>query len=256
MSDEPEKSTDVLGIAPLARAIERTTDASLRGAGEFLSRICLPAAEEFGHMLQDQVRSWRLRNMARIAKKAENYLESQAGSSHLKAPPRVAMRALDEGSWTNEPGLQDMWAGLLASSCSPDGDDDSNLMFVDLLSQLTHTQVKLIDYAVRHCKMQANSEGFVLAEGGLYLQVDQLAEATGIDDLQRLDRELDHLRQIGLIGASGLSGGFQFSTATIADVTPASLAIHLYVRCHGSRQPPIDYFDVERPASEEPQTSG
>ncbi len=39
---------DLLGIAPIGRAVERVTDSVLSGAEALLARVCLPGAEEFG----------------------------------------------------------------------------------------------------------------------------------------------------------------------------------------------------------------
>ena len=46
--NEPDKSLDILGIKPIGNAIESVTTGMVAGASAFLSRICLPAAEEFG----------------------------------------------------------------------------------------------------------------------------------------------------------------------------------------------------------------
>lgn len=245
-SDE-KRGLDVFGIEPVSRAIEKATEATLRAAGEFLKRICLPAAQEFGYLLEDQVRAWRVRNMARIAQKAEAQLAARQATNELKAPPRIASAVLDHGSWSDNDDLQSMWAGLLASACTEEADDETNLMFVNLLSQLTHTQAKLVDYAVATCGKRSDPHGLVLAEA-FYMTLEDLKRVTGVDDLHRLDRELDHLRGIDLIGAP-LGGGFLFEHVDVADVTPTSIAIHLYVRCHGSRAAPGDYFKVHTGAS-------
>lgn len=71
MTDDKPKSFDIFGIRPLAEAINTLTKGAVDGAGAFLSRICLPAAEEFGLMLRDKVSSWRAKNAVAIIQKAE-----------------------------------------------------------------------------------------------------------------------------------------------------------------------------------------
>ena len=56
--DHGLKVQDVLGIAPVGRAVERVTDSVLSGAEAVLGRVCLPAAEEFGLLLRDKVSRW------------------------------------------------------------------------------------------------------------------------------------------------------------------------------------------------------
>lgn len=55
-NDPRQHGLDVLGIKPVAEAVNTVTKGTVEGASAFLSRICLPAAEEFGFLLQDKVR--------------------------------------------------------------------------------------------------------------------------------------------------------------------------------------------------------
>jgi hypothetical protein len=71
MSKNEWQSLDVLGIKPLAEAINTVIKGTVDGAAVFLGRICLPAAEEFGLLLRDRVSHWRRQNLIRIAEKAE-----------------------------------------------------------------------------------------------------------------------------------------------------------------------------------------
>ncbi|MBC3966853.1 hypothetical protein, partial [Pseudomonas simiae] len=75
MSDD--KSLDILGTKPLAKAVEKITDKSLDGIGAFFSAICMPAAAEFGLLLKDKVASFRKENLEAIANKAEEKIQHQ-----------------------------------------------------------------------------------------------------------------------------------------------------------------------------------
>ena len=55
-----------------------------------------------------------------------------------------------------------MWGGLLASSCTTDGDDESNLIFINILSQITSLQAKIINYACEKVKKHVFKSGFVV----------------------------------------------------------------------------------------------
>jgi hypothetical protein len=111
-----EYSLDVLGIRPVGKAVEKVTAGAVDGAGAFLSRICLPAAEEFGLLLRDRVHNWRTQNLLAITQKAEQNLQSSGDGVH--ASPRLVNRFLEEGSWVEDSEVQEMWAGLLSSSCT------------------------------------------------------------------------------------------------------------------------------------------
>jgi hypothetical protein len=239
MTGDRSPSGDLLGIAPFGDAVRVLAQGTVDAAGAFLSRICLPAAEEFGYLLRDKVHAFRTKNILTVVAAAEAKL-LEGATRDLHAPPRLVGAILEEASWVEDPNVQDMWAGLLASSCSSDGTDDANVLFVDLLRRLTRVQVRILDFACRTAEKKRTPLGLVVA-GQLSLELTPLQALTRETDVQRLDRELDHLSSLELLD----HGGFPVShDATLALITPTSLALHMYVRCQGSSRSPVDFFSV------------
>jgi len=232
------KSLDVLGVKPIADSVNTVTKGTVAGASAFLSRICLPAAEEFGLLLQDKVSAWRSKNAVNIANKAQVLLESQVQQLVVKAHPRIVYSAIENGSWAEDDFMQTFWAGLLASSCTPEGNDEGNLILVGILSQLTNSQAKLIKHICETVKTYKSKGGWIVCDE-LDIEANELVSITGISDLHQIDRELDHLRGLELI-AEGFS-----QDGTKANVTPHSLCLQLYVRSQGYVGSPIDYFDAK-----------
>lgn len=242
MSEQKDQSLDILGIKPIADSINVVTKAIVDGSSEFLSRICMPAAEEFGLLLRDRVSHWRAVNAARMVAKAESLVKSLPDADKSHAHPRLVSQIIEYGSWTESDEVQKMWAGLLASSCTVDGSDDSNLIFIDTLSRLTLVEVRILEYACRECKKELSQAGWLLAQQ-FTMSLEQLQSCCGINDFHRIDRELDHLRTLGLI-----VGGFdQFSTD--ADVTPLTFALQMYARCNGWAGDLLEFFDLAVPSN-------
>jgi hypothetical protein len=232
-------SHDLLGIAPVGRAVERVTDSLLSGAEALLGKICLPAAEELGLLLRDKVSRWRQQNVLSTVAKAQPLLQA-AARENRHAPPRLIMESLNHASWADREEVQQMWAGLLASSCTADGDDDSNWVFINLLAQLTAMQARILKDSCEAAIKTVQPNGLIGADS-LRRTADELVNLTGCGDVQRIDRELDHLRVLGLIEAGFLTGS---GKPPVADVHPTPLALHLYVRAQGSLQSPIEYFGL------------
>lgn len=161
----------------------------------------------------------------------------------MHAHPRIVAGIIELGSWCDTEEVQSLWAGLLASACTEGGRDDSNLMFVDLLSKLTASQARLFDYICRKSEKQIVGEGWVHASV-FYISVEDLRLVTGISDLHQIDRELDHLRTLGLIHE--IHGGF-YLNASSADVTPSPLALQMFARCQGSIADPVVFFNLRTP---------
>ena len=203
MSDGESKFGDLLGIAPVSRAVERVTDSVMSGAEAILGRVCLPAAEELGLLFRDKVSAWRQRNAIATIEKARNRLET-AAADNRHAHPRLLMESVNHASWTDNEEVQNMWAGLLVSSCTADGKDESNWIFINLLRQLTSMQVHILKYACEQAEKVVQNNGFIAANS-LFRTDAELITLTHCQDVHRIDRELDHLRALGLIERGFLS---------------------------------------------------
>lgn len=238
MSDSESRSVDVFGIRPAAEAVSHLSKGVVDGAGAFLARICLPAAEELGLMLRDRVSNWRARNATEMALEAKRLLDERHRGEELHAHPKLVSSVLEKASWTDDEKLRHMWAGLLASSCSKDGMDHSNLMFVSILDQLAPSQALLLEFAVRKTKMFLGETGWIAPSGDSKVTLEELVQATGIVDPIRLDLELDHLRILGLLTEQS---GFP-ANMTVADIAASSMALHFYARCQGHDGPLLEFY--------------
>ena len=242
MSAQKGALGDLGGLAPVGRAVEASVKKSL----EFLERICGPASDELGLLLKEKVHRWRSANTARILEKADAMVADRHPEGGVSAHPRLVALAMNHGSWCDTDEVQRMWAGLLASSCTPDGPDDSSLLFMNLLSQMTASQARVLDYACEQASVEVFPSGLIGTRCALSCPLTRLKEISFVDDVQRLDRELDHLRSLGLVQA-----GFEGTDVTLtAGLTPTALGLQMYVRCHGSGGSPVEYFGLERPPTE------
>jgi len=237
---EPDKSLDVLGIKPVAEAINTVTQATTAGAGAFLSRICLPAAEEFGLLLRDKVSAWRAKNALAITVQAEEMFEALPNASKRHAHPRIVGAVIDHGSWADEDDVQSMWAGLLASACTESGQSQENLIYVNLLAQLTTSQARTLSFACAEATKFKSESGLLLAHPFM-ATLEQTTAASGTTDIHTHDHEVDHLRGLGLLDPlSGLSP----HSSQPARLTPSAIGLQLYVRCQGFVGSPIEYFKL------------
>ncbi len=254
MNEEKPKSLDVLGLKPVSEGIGTV----VKDASEFLKLICRPAAEEFGLLLQDKVRYWRIKNLANITIKTKRIMTKQYSDINLIATPRIVHSILENGSWIDDDRIQEMWAGLLASSCTKDGKDESNLIFINLLSQLTSSEVKILNYSCDNAEKKMTIHSLVYASK-LLISLKDLQKISGVVGIHHLDRELDHLRSLGLVlrgfpeipeDAPNINlRPSDLASKTLedieVDVTPSALALNMYVRCSGSLQTPIEYFGLK-----------
>jgi len=231
------KSLDVLGIAPYGESINTAVKKSFKGIEGFLSSVCLPALGEVGLMLKDKVRYWRLSNILKIIEKSQQKLEFTSDALQIKAHPRVVLGIIENGSLIDDDEVQELWAGLFASACSETGQQDDNLIFVDLLKQLTFAEAKILKFSCENGEKIIHRNGLVTAKR-FSCKFQILSQLTGITDIHNMDRQLDHLRSLELI-----PGGFSASSEELtAEISPSALALNLYVRSQGSTKSIAEYW--------------
>lgn len=240
--EDKNNSLDILGIKPLADASKITIDKSLNGIESFLKIVCKPAFEEFGLMLGDKVRHWRLNNVINLLKKSQNKLEFRDDKLELKINPRTALGIIENASLTDEDELQDLWSGLFAASCNHDEKNDENIIFIDFLKSITSSQAKILKYICENSTKVIFDNGLMISES-LTLDVEKLKEISGINDLHRLDRELDYLIHLNLLTQNLVNGHGGINIIDFkAYITPSSLALNLYVKCQGYNYDPKDFW--------------
>ena len=236
---------DILGIEPIGEAGPEVTKASIEGVSSFLGLVFKPGLEELGFLVKDRVRRWRLNNILSTLNKAKGKMDFDGQQLQLTANARVGLSIMEGCSEVDNNELQELWAGLFVSSCTPDGRDDSNMNFVDILRRMSSVEARIIDYACNNCKKVLFPNKLILAEN-LIVSFDILVKITGTDDLYRLDSELDHLRSIELLSPGDTfhaGGGFIASDEKLeANITPTALALSLYYRTHSKGISPIEFW--------------
>lgn len=243
MADEKKNSSlDLLGIKPIGDAANTTVEKSFQGIEGFLKSVCVPALDEIGLLLRDKVRHWRLKNILSILDKAKGKIHFENEELKIQAHPRVALAIIENGSLIDNDEVQEMWAGLFVSSCTKDGQEDENLIFIDILKQLTLAEARILKFASESARKIIYKNGLIIGDH-LTLDSITLMEISGINEIHRLDRELDHLRSMELIGSGLGSGGFNADDESlVADISPTSLALNLYVRSQGHNSDPATYW--------------
>ncbi|WP_286734036.1 MULTISPECIES: Abi-alpha family protein [Sphingobacterium] len=244
-------TTDLLGVAPYGEAIKVAVEKGFGGAKAILSRVCLPAAEELGLMYKDKVRHWRLNNIIKIIEKSDKKIDFVNGNLELTAHPRVIKEIIENGSWCDDDSIQEMWAGILASSCNEKLGDDSNLIFVNALKNLTKNQVIILNYICQNCKIKVDRNGFLFAEH-IEISFEDLCAILDTSNLHQIDSELDNLasnelilQELNVFGG-GHAAGFVFGDDKItAHLEPSPFAINLFIKGQGFKGEPKDYFKID-----------
>jgi hypothetical protein len=207
----------------------------------FLSRISAPSGSAIRQEIRTTLTGHRLWNAIEVALHAESLLASWPDGEQLRCCPPLLLRILRDGSWADEDSMQQCWAGLLATACTINGDDQSNRNFVDIFSQLTPTHVRLVTAACVNAAKLLNESGAVAARE-LTCSTDEIMKLSGTRDLLRMGRSLEHLSGLGLLEQ-------RFKTSLFVpvegiNITPTPLGLELNARCNGYRSASEAFFGV------------
>jgi hypothetical protein len=201
----------------------------------FLRRICPPASEEMRLLLYERHSNKRVANSVAIALKAEELIAQNGKAGSVVAHPDVVMRILEDGSWAEDEWIQQFWAGLLVTSCTMDGQDKSNLVFVDMLDKLTPIHLRILSAACRKGS-EVVSAGESTSKLTLYFTADELIAAAGTHSLSRIHQTIRHLSNFGLLTESARPSYIAATEKKIkTKTTPTSLGLEMYARCNGRR---------------------
>jgi hypothetical protein len=231
--------------SPLKTAEEQTEPEDIlrefrtAAAIAFLRRICPGAAKEVRQLLRERLSNYRLECAVEIALHAEEMLVFEPGARKMRAHPSLVMRVIEDGSWAENDRIQQFWAGLLATSCTKDKDDVANQVFIELMSQLTPVQIRILGAACTTATTSLSEHGTVVAHPLVY-SADEITQITGLPDLVKIARDLDHLAELGLVVQREKQSFF--SVLDEADITPTGLGLNLYARCNAHRGSLQDFY--------------
>lgn len=243
----PEGMDLCLWDSPLMAAAEKhepediLREFRVAGALAFAQRICPSAIDDVRSLLREGLSNYRIVSATEIALKAERILALTPDADRMHLPANMLLRILEAGSWAETDSTQDLWAGLLAASCTLDGVDDFNMAHVELLSQLTTIHFRIFAAAcTRGTKYIAGDDR--VAARPIRLTAAEMTQIAGSHDLIRIQRDLEHLSDLGLLSITVRSASFGPIDGT--DITPTSLALELFARCNGFRGTAQDFYGI------------
>lgn len=116
--------------------------------GKFLDKVFGPMATEAGGMLGQQVRFWREMQLLKLNAKFDAELKRR-GLSYADLTPLPlgqSVPLIEAASMEESDEVQEMWAGLLASSMDPTSDASFKKVFVALLKEIGPAEAALLDF--------------------------------------------------------------------------------------------------------------
>jgi hypothetical protein len=196
----------------------------------FLCRICRAEARPAILALGAELDQPRVEKAMEVAHGAERLLASDPDADRMRAHPPLVASIMKSGSWADDL-TKELWAGLLATSCTVEGTDQSNSPFVELLVNVTHTQCRIFVAACMKA-LQLAAAAEPPASTRIIVTPEQMIQLTGVYDVTRIGRDVAYIFNLGIIEKN-----FNFTSylpVETIDLTPSPLGLELFERCKGS----------------------
>jgi len=198
----------------------------------FLRQICPPADAEVTDLLHRTLSNVRAANLVEVALKAERLLAQEPDAYSMAANRDLILRILEQGSWVDLEWLQELWAGLLATSCTFEGQDESNLVYVNLLSKLSPLPMQILTMACAKA-MLGMTESAEALPARLACSADEIARMTRSNNLVKIYKSIGELSELGLVEKNPRSASPANPGA--AKAMPTQLGLEMFARCNGQR---------------------
>ncbi|WP_157685833.1 hypothetical protein [Robbsia andropogonis] len=213
---------------------------AIRNVGPILKTLLGPATRQFGLLLGDRIEDWRAERAAKIIEKSRDRLPVPIDGRPI-AKERVLYQLLDAGSWADDDLMQGLWSGLLVSSCSAEGGNDTNLPLIRLLGQLTRGQALLLEKVMAEVRILDGIEALT-ADRTLGYSVDDLLQ------VMELKIPADVRAAITGLATMGLLENDPMIAAHPGRIIPTSMAFYFYARIKGFSGDPADFFEKTSPS--------
>lgn len=125
------------GVLVGAKLLESLTGGSTGdGKSGLLARVLGPSADSLGAAL-GQYTEYRLRNVARIAEKADKKKQNRGS-----VPPRLAHKIIEEGSYCDDEVMAEYLSGVLAGGSTDVAGDDRAVSTTTTLTGMSSVQIR------------------------------------------------------------------------------------------------------------------
>jgi hypothetical protein len=194
----------------------------------FLCRLCPSGAEEPILLLGGHLDPARTECLFEIALAAEKLLATDSNHEKMHADSRLVAHILREGSWAHSVQQKQLWIGLFANSCALEGWDDSNMVFADMLINVTPAQATIF---IEGCNRALASmrDTDTAPRIRIVLSPKEITELINMYDLNRIATDVAYLYNLGVLDRL-----FDFTSYVETDhfdITPNSMGIDLFRRC-------------------------
>ena len=198
----------------------------------FLGRLSPGGSEQVGHALHDRLSNKRVASAVDVVLLADEALREGGQAELACAHPDIVMHIIESSSWIEEQWIRKLWAGLLVSSCTADGLDTSNQLFIDLLAKLTPLHLRILSFACDKA-VEAIAAGRPAKDFSIDCSAEELMEVADSHSFARIQQTVGHLATYGLLAEIKRSSYLTVTEKSKTRLAPTAMGLKMWARCNG-----------------------
>jgi len=256
---------------PIDKTIDKSISKVVDGVASFFGAMCMPAAEELGMLVREQVKFYRVKNLLKIKQKTEDLLNGEV-TSKSSISPKFLKAVIEDASWEEDNGVQSLWAGLVAGEIKHGSQSDEAIIYTELLKSMSSYEARLLKliysddriadliYNRSHSKREFETVRpinipLVNILSSSPIPLDYVIQNHSHEDI--INDKKHHLLAFGFVKPqlhSLVHKGLLESWGASSDITlennihftPSSLGLDLYMRCTGYKLYPLEAYVATR----------
>ncbi len=201
----------------------------------FLLRISPGCEDRILKLITEELSHEKAEIAIEMVLKAEEMLLSQNCAPRVAVSPSVVLRILETGSALDDEQVRQWWTGLLAAAPLDDSEVGGIQRFVDILSDLDGTHVRIFMTGCTRAMQIGWKTGFIFPET-FYCTPEEIKRIAGAGNTVRLEQDLNRLSDLGLLQRTVKRNAL--APVERANITPTALGLALYARCTGQTDLP------------------
>jgi len=155
----------VEAVASATGEVAKTSGKALDLAGMlggFIGDIVAEPLREVSGMWTDKLRTQRAENYLDLQVRLRKKLDALGPAARLRQVPlRIGVPLLEVATLEEEPDLRDRWATMLANFANEESGVEAHKSFVNVLSELTPLEVKILDVVYSLGRAHGNVAGTI-----------------------------------------------------------------------------------------------
>lgn len=231
----------------------------------------MPAAEEIGDLVRDQIKYFRAKNLLSIQKKLQKSIGEMSNDQGYTSPKLLKV-LIEDATWEEDDVVQSLWAGLVAGEIKSGSGSDDAVIYTEHLKSMSSYEARLINLIYGDDRIadlvydENNTNAEYISKNPIKIPVVDIFNASpkpldyivqGHSHEEIINDPMHHALAFGFVKPQlhslvrrGLVYAWHVSSESRNSmrvrIEPSSIGLDFYMRCTGYKVYPLEAYVLTR----------